>query len=40
MQVADDAVDLAAARGVLSRAALLIDDHRAANPVSDGPTPS
>jgi alkylation response protein AidB-like acyl-CoA dehydrogenase len=36
MQVADNAVDLAAARGVLSRAATLIDDHRAANPASDG----
>jgi alkylation response protein AidB-like acyl-CoA dehydrogenase len=35
-QVADNAVDLAAARGVLSRAATLIDDHRAANPTSDG----
>jgi alkylation response protein AidB-like acyl-CoA dehydrogenase len=36
MHVADNAVDLAAARGVLSRAAALIDDHRAANPASDG----
>jgi alkylation response protein AidB-like acyl-CoA dehydrogenase len=36
MQVADNAVDLAAARGVLSRAAALIDNHRAANPASDG----
>jgi alkylation response protein AidB-like acyl-CoA dehydrogenase len=36
MQVADNAVDLAAARGVLSRSAALIDDHRAANPASDG----
>jgi alkylation response protein AidB-like acyl-CoA dehydrogenase len=36
MQVADNAVDLAAARGVLSRAAGLIDGHRAANPASDG----
>jgi L-evernosamine nitrososynthase len=36
MQVADNAVDLAAARGVLSRAAALIDEHRAANPTSDG----
>jgi alkylation response protein AidB-like acyl-CoA dehydrogenase len=34
--VADNAVDLAAARGVLSRAAALIDEHRAANPASDG----
>lgn len=36
MQVADNAVDLAAARGVVSRAARLIDEHRAANPASDG----
>ena len=36
MQVADNAVDLAAARGVLQRAALLIDEHHAANPASDG----
>jgi alkylation response protein AidB-like acyl-CoA dehydrogenase len=36
MQVADNAVDLAASRGVLSRAAALIDDHHAANPASDG----
>jgi alkylation response protein AidB-like acyl-CoA dehydrogenase len=36
MQVADNAIDLAAARGVLSRAAMLIDEHRAANPASDG----
>jgi alkylation response protein AidB-like acyl-CoA dehydrogenase len=35
-QVADNAVDLAAARGVLSRPAALIDAHRAANPASDG----
>ena len=35
-QVADNVVDLAAARGVLSRAAALIDEHRAANPGSDG----
>src|SRR6187200_1450251 len=34
--VADNAVDLAAARGVLSRSAALIDEHRAANPASDG----
>jgi alkylation response protein AidB-like acyl-CoA dehydrogenase len=38
MQVADNAVDLAAARGVLHRAALLIDDHHARNPDSDGTT--
>ena len=36
MQVADNTVDLAAARGVLSRAAALIDQHRADNPTSDG----
>src|SRR3989440_4967799 len=36
MQVADNAIDLAASRGVLSRAAMLIDEHRAANPTSDG----
>ncbi len=36
MQVADSAVDLAVSRGVLSRAADLIDEHRAANPASDG----
>jgi alkylation response protein AidB-like acyl-CoA dehydrogenase len=36
MQVADNAIDLAAARGVLSRAAALIDTHHAANPASDG----
>ena len=35
-QVADSAIDLAAARAVLSRAAWLIDRHRAANPSSDG----
>jgi alkylation response protein AidB-like acyl-CoA dehydrogenase len=34
--VADNAVDLVAARGALSRAARLIDDHRVANPASDG----
>jgi alkylation response protein AidB-like acyl-CoA dehydrogenase len=36
MQIADNAVDLAAARGVLSRAAALIDEHRAVNRASDG----
>ena len=36
MQVADNTVDLAASRGVLSRAAMLIDKHRAANPASEG----
>jgi alkylation response protein AidB-like acyl-CoA dehydrogenase len=35
-QVADSAIDLAATRAVLSRAAWLIDRHRAANPSSDG----
>ena len=36
MQVADNAIDLAAARGILSRSALLIDLHWAENPTSDG----
>jgi alkylation response protein AidB-like acyl-CoA dehydrogenase len=36
MQVAENTIDLAASRGVLSRAAILIDKHRAANPTSDG----
>jgi len=36
MQVADNTIDLAASRGVLSRAAMLIDKHRATNPASDG----
>jgi alkylation response protein AidB-like acyl-CoA dehydrogenase len=36
MQIADNAVDLAASRGALSRAAAVIDEHRAANPASDG----
>jgi L-evernosamine nitrososynthase len=36
IQVADNAVDLSASRGVLSRAATLIDDHRRVNPASDG----
>jgi L-evernosamine nitrososynthase len=36
MQVAANAIALAASRGVLSRAATLIDEHRAANPASDG----
>jgi alkylation response protein AidB-like acyl-CoA dehydrogenase len=35
-QIADNVVDLTAARGVLSRAGTLIDQHRAANPASDG----
>jgi alkylation response protein AidB-like acyl-CoA dehydrogenase len=36
MQVAENTIDLAASRGVISRAALLIDEHRIANPASDG----
>jgi alkylation response protein AidB-like acyl-CoA dehydrogenase len=36
MQVAASAVELSAARAVLSRAARLIDEHREANPASDG----
>ena len=36
MLVADNGLDLAACRGTLSRAAMLIDEHRAANPASDG----
>jgi alkylation response protein AidB-like acyl-CoA dehydrogenase len=36
MLVADSAIDLAAARGVLARAGTLIDKHHAANPASDG----
>jgi len=36
IQAAENAIDLAASRGVLSRAAMLIDEHRAANPASDG----
>jgi alkylation response protein AidB-like acyl-CoA dehydrogenase len=36
MQIADNAIDLSASRGVLSRAATLIDEHHAANPSSDG----
>ena len=35
-QVADNVLDLTASRAVLSRAAGLIDEHRAANPASDG----
>ena len=35
MQVADNTVDLAAARGVLSRAAALIDEQHAADPASE-----
>jgi alkylation response protein AidB-like acyl-CoA dehydrogenase len=36
IQVAANAIDLAASRGALSRAATLIDAHQAANPASDG----
>ncbi|HYZ81329.1 MAG TPA: acyl-CoA dehydrogenase family protein [Solirubrobacteraceae bacterium] len=36
MQVADNAIDLAASRAILARAASLIDEHRATNPASDG----
>jgi alkylation response protein AidB-like acyl-CoA dehydrogenase len=36
MQVADNAIDLAAARAILSRSAALIDLHRAEHPTSDG----
>ena len=36
MQAAENAIDLAASRGVISRAATLIDEHRTANPTSDG----
>lgn len=36
MQVADCALDLVAARGALSRAATLIDEHRAVDPATDG----
>jgi alkylation response protein AidB-like acyl-CoA dehydrogenase len=35
-QVADNAVDLAAARAILSRASTVIDEHRTTNPTSDG----
>jgi alkylation response protein AidB-like acyl-CoA dehydrogenase len=36
MQVTENALDLVAARGALSRACSLIDEHRAANPAADG----
>ena len=36
IQAAENTIDLAASRGVISRAAALIDEHRAANPASDG----
>jgi alkylation response protein AidB-like acyl-CoA dehydrogenase len=36
MQVAEAALDLGAARAMLAHAATLIDDHYAANPLSDG----
>jgi alkylation response protein AidB-like acyl-CoA dehydrogenase len=34
--IADNSVELAASRAILSRAATLIDQHRAANPATDG----
>jgi alkylation response protein AidB-like acyl-CoA dehydrogenase len=36
MLMAETAIDLAAARAVMARAATLIDEHRAANPADDG----
>ena len=36
MLVAESAIDLAAARAAIARAAMLIDDHHAANPVGPG----
>jgi L-evernosamine nitrososynthase len=36
MQIADNTIDLAAARAVLSRATTLIDNHHAANPANEG----
>jgi len=36
MLVAESAIDLAAARGVLSRAASLVDEHHAAHPADEG----
>ncbi len=36
IQVAENVIDLSASRGAISRAATLIDEHRAANPASDG----
>ena len=36
MLVAETAIDLAAARGVIARAASLVDDHYAAHPADDG----
>jgi alkylation response protein AidB-like acyl-CoA dehydrogenase len=36
MLVAENEMDLAASRGVLSRSAQLIDEHHAANPASEG----
>jgi alkylation response protein AidB-like acyl-CoA dehydrogenase len=35
-QIADNVLDIAASRGVLSRAAALIDEHRGAHPASEG----
>src|SRR3954469_20007492 len=37
MLVAEAAIDLSAARGVIARAAGLVDDHYAAHPDDDGP---
>ena len=37
MLVAESAIDLAAARGILARAAALVDEHYAAHPADDGP---
>jgi alkylation response protein AidB-like acyl-CoA dehydrogenase len=36
MLVAESAIDLATCRAAISRAAMLIDDHQAANPADDG----
>jgi alkylation response protein AidB-like acyl-CoA dehydrogenase len=36
MLVAESAIDLAAARGILARAAALVDEHYAAHPADDG----
>ena len=37
MLVAESAIDLAIARAAIARAAMLIDDHYAANPAGPGP---
>ena len=36
MLVAESAIDLTASRAAISRAAALIDEHHAANPIADG----